>query len=334
MEEFSGLLNYAKSVAKEVDKVIAEILTGEPKELYHASAHLIKAGGKRLRPLATVLAGRMYGLPEELGIRAGASVELLHNFTLVHDDIMDKDTMRRGVPTVHVVYGVDSAILAGDLLFAKAFEALGRLEGDVVPELLLKAMKELDWAAVTVAEGQAMDMDFEKREDVTVEEYIDMIFKKTAALFKSSLVIGATLAGAADEEIQKLSKYAGCIGIAFQIRDDILGLVGDEKVLGKPVYSDLREGKKTILVIYALSRLDDPGKDRLLKALGNREASKEELAAAAELIKSTGAVEYADELAERYIEDGLGALEATQVIDEDAKKLLRDLAKYITQRKY
>lgn len=333
-EEFKELLDYAKIIASKVNKVIEEIVQGEPKQLYEASLHLIKAGGKRLRPLATVLAGRMYGLPEDLGVRAGASVEILHNFTLVHDDIMDEDQLRRGVPTVHVVYGTNLAIITGDLLFAKAYEALGRLEGEVRPDLLVKAFKELTWGAVTVAEGQALDMDFENRTDVTLDEYIKMIYMKTAALFKSSLIIGATLAGAPEEELEKLSKYASGIGIAFQIRDDILGLIGDEKVLGKPVYSDLREGKKTILVIYALERLSEGDRNYLLSVLGKRDATREELERAAELIKSTGAVEYADELSERYIRDGLSALESTKPVDEGAKELLRKLALYITARKY
>ncbi len=333
-EEFKDLLDYAKAIASKVNKVIEEVVQGEPKQLYEAALHLIKAGGKRLRPLATVLAGRMYGLPENLGVRAGASVEILHNFTLVHDDIIDEDQFRRGVPTVHVVYGTDVAIITGDLLFAKAFEALGRLEGEVRPDLLIKAYKELTWGAVTVAEGQILDMEFENRTDVTLDEYIKMIYMKTAALFKSSLIIGATLAGAPEEELEKLSKYASGIGIAFQIRDDILGLVGDEKVLGKPVYSDLREGKKTILVIYALERLSEGDRNYLLSVLGKRDATREELEKAAELIKSTGAVEYADELSERYIRDGLSALESTKPIDEEAKELLRKLALYITARKY
>ena len=335
LDEFEDLLKYAKHVAEEVNKVIGNLVKGDPKDLYDASMHLIKAGGKRLRPLALTLAGRMYGLSESLGIKAGASVEILHNFTLIHDDIMDKDTLRRGVPTVHTVYGTDMAIIAGDLLFAKAFEALTELINyDIDPGRIVSAAKELSWAAVTVAEGQALDMSFERKVDVSVDDYITMVFKKTAALFKSSLVIGALLAGAPEEEIEKLTEYGSDIGIAFQIRDDILGLVGDEKVLGKPVFSDLREGKKTILVIYALSRLDDEGRSELLNALGNREASIDELRRAAELIKSTGAVEYADHLAEKYIESGLQALQSTNAVDEGAKEMLRKLAIYITQRKY
>jgi geranylgeranyl diphosphate synthase type I len=333
-DEFRELLEYAKHIAERVNKDISGGLKGDPKKLYDASYHLIRAGGKRLRPLALVLSGRMYGLSEDIGVMAGSAVEILHNFTLIHDDIMDKDSMRRGVPTVHTLYGVDMAILAGDLLFAKSFEALSRVEGYVHPQSLINAYKELAWAAVTVAEGQALDMSFEERIDVTIDDYITMVFKKTAALFKSSLVMGAYLAGASDEEIEKLTEFGTDIGIAFQIRDDILGLVGDEKVLGKPVYSDLREGKKTILVIYALQKLEEKERDYILSRLGKRDLPKEELEKVAEMIKSTGAVEYADELSEKYIKDGLEALDSTNPVDGKARELLQKLAIYITKRKY
>ncbi|MGC8974846.1 MAG: polyprenyl synthetase family protein [Thermoprotei archaeon] len=332
--DFSKLMSYARYVASEVDKVIDEIIKGEPRKLYEASYHLIRAGGKRLRPLVLVLSGRMYGLDERVGIRAGASVEILHNFTLIHDDIMDKDAFRRGVPTVHTVYGEEMAILAGDLLFAKAFEALGRLSELVPADRLVKAFKELTWAASTVAEGQALDMEFENRWDVSLNEYLAMIYKKTAALFKSSLVIGALLAGAPENEILNLERFAECVGIAFQIRDDILGLIAEESVLGKPVYSDLREGKKTVLVIHALSRLGPEEKKKLTSTLGRRDASVEELSSLAELIKSTGAVEFADSLADEYLKRGLEALSKVRPVDQEAKDLLQDLAIFVTARNY
>ncbi|PUA32212.1 MAG: geranylgeranyl pyrophosphate synthase [Zestosphaera tikiterensis] len=334
LSDFNALLSYAKYVSSHVEEVIYDLLNKEPQKLYDASKHLIKAGGKRLRPLALVLSGRMYGLPENLGFIAGAAVEILHNFTLVHDDIMDKDTFRRGVPTVHVLYGVDMAILAGDTLFAKAYEALGLLERYVPAERLVKAFKELTWAAVTVAEGQALDMDFEGRMDVSLEEYLTMIYKKTAALFKASLNIGALLAGAPEKELKLLSEFAEGVGIAFQIRDDVLGLVGDEKTLGKPIYSDLREGKKTVLVIYALSKLSNEEKERISKVLGNRSASVEELRKVAELIISTGAVDYAEKLADEYLSRGLNALNMTNPQDFEAKEMLKNLALYVTSRTY
>ena len=335
MEDFTDLINYAKKIAAETDKVIFEIVSGKPELLYDASLHLIKAGGKRLRPLATVLGGRLFGLKEDIGVKAGAAVELLHNFTLVHDDIMDKDEFRRGVPTVHKLWGEDIAILAGDLLFAKAFEALLRLtDYGIDYEAVVKAAKELCWASVTVAEGQALDLSLSKLETVTLDNYIEMVYKKTAALFKASLCIGAILAKASEEEVSKLASYAINVGIAFQIRDDELGLVADEKKLGKPVYSDLREGKKTILVIYALSKASEEEKMFLLSVLGNENAIKLKLKRAAEIIISLGALDYSNKLANEFLDKGLKALDSINEVDSEAKALLRKLALFVTKRQY
>ena len=335
MEDFTDLINYAKKIAAETNKVIYELVSGNPKLLYDASLHLIKAGGKRLRPLATVLGGRLFGLKEDIGVRAGAAVELLHNFTLVHDDIMDKDEFRRGVPTVHKLWGEDIAILAGDLLFSKAFEALLKLTSyDIDYEAIIKALKELCWASVTVAEGQALDLSLSKLEYVELNDYIEMVYKKTAALFKASLCIGAILAGASNGELSKLADYAVNVGIAFQIRDDELGLVADEKKLGKPVYSDLREGKKTVLVIYALSRASEGERKFLLSVLGNDKATKDELRRAADLILSLGALDYSNKLASEYLKKGLEALSSVNEVDREAKNLLRKLALFVAERQY
>ncbi len=331
-ERFGGLLKYAKYIAELTNRTIEEIVKGEPQYLYEAAMHLIRAGGKRLRPLATVLAGRMYGLPEELGVKAGAAVEILHNFTLIHDDIIDRDNLRRGVPTVHVLWGTDVAIIAGDLLFAKAFEALGKLAERVPPDRVVEALNKLSWASTTIAEGQALEFDMVKRDNVTLDEYVTMVYKKTGALFEASLLIGAILAGAPQEELEKLSRYARGIGIAFQIQDDILGLTSTEEKLGKPVYSDIREGKKTILVIYALKHLSPEERSKLLGTLGKKDATREELEEAANLIKKTGAVEYAREEARKYFEDALSALRNTKPVDEEARKLLEDLGQYVILR--
>ena len=331
-KRFGELLKYAKHVAELTNRTMEEVVKGEPRYLYEAAMHLIRAGGKRLRPLATVLAGRMYGLPEELGVKAGAAVEILHNFTLIHDDIIDRDNLRRGVPTVHVLWGTDVAIIAGDLLFAKAFEALGKLVKHIPSDRVVEALNKLSWASATIAEGQALEFDMVKRDNVTLDEYITMVYKKTGALFEASLLIGAILAGAPQEELEKLSRYARGIGIAFQIQDDILGLTSTEEELGKPVYNDIREGKKTILVIYALKRLSPEERSKLLNTLGKKDATREELEEAANLIKKTGAVEYARKEARKYFEDALSALRSTKPVDEGARKLLEDLGQYVILR--
>ncbi|OYT50215.1 MAG: geranylgeranyl pyrophosphate synthase [Desulfurococcales archaeon ex4484_204] len=333
--DFSGLLNYAKVIAGKVNDVMLNLIKGEPEELYKASLHLIKAGGKRLRPLATVLAGRMYGLSEDLGVIAGASVEIIHNFTLIHDDIIDRDEFRRGVPTVHKLWGNEMAILAGDLLFAKAYEVMSSLTGYGIEErYVLEAIKELTWATTVLAEGQALDLQLERRRDVGIKDYIDMVYRKTAALFKSAVVIGATIAGAPRDEIEKLAGYAINVGIAFQIRDDELGLVADEKVLGKPIYSDLREGKKTIHVIYALARSSPAQRAKILSVLGKRDADRERLEEVAGIIMELGALEYSSKLADEYLSKGLSYLNRTKPVDEEARHYLELLARYVTRRIY
>lgn len=326
------LLEYAKSVRKELDKFIFKTLEGRPKELYEASAHLLKAGGKRLRPVLLLAVARGYGLEESKAIPAAAAIELLHNFTLVHDDIMDRDAFRRNVPTVHSIWGEALAILAGDLLFSKAFEALLMLEDKGIPHnLVVEAAKKLSWASVTVAEGQALDMEFEKRSYVTEEEYLVMIEKKTAALFKTAAEIGAIIAGASDDEIYSIGEYARYIGMAFQIRDDILGIIADEATLGKPVLSDIREGKRTILVIHTLKKLGDEDKKKFLSILGNRNASIEELQYAAQMIKDSGAIKYAEAKAKMFIEKSIEHLNNTR-ISKEVYDMLRELAEYMILR--
>ncbi len=326
------LLAYAESVRKDIDNLIFELLKGQPQELYEASMHLLKAGGKRLRPVLLLAIAKGYGLDEEKALPAAAAVELLHNFTLVHDDIMDRDMFRRNVPTVHSIWGEALAILAGDLLFSKAFEAIMMLEDrGIRHDLVVKAAKKLAWASTTVAEGQALDMDFEKRNDVTEQEYMIMIEKKTAALFKASAEIGAIIADVEDEEIEYIGEFARNTGIAFQIIDDILGITADESKLGKPVFSDIREGKRTILVIYTLSKLNDKERSEFLSILGNRNATLEELRKAAEMIKSSGAIDYAKSIAKDYVSKAIDYLEKTS-IDKGIAEMLREFAEYIVER--
>ncbi len=326
------LLAYAESVRKDIDDLIFKLLEGQPRDLYEASMHLLKAGGKRLRPVLLLAIAKGYGLNEEKALPAAAAVELLHNFTLVHDDIMDRDMFRRNVPTVHSIWGEALAILAGDLLFSKAFEAIMMLEEKGIRhDLIVKAAKKLAWASTTVAEGQALDMDFEKRNDVTEQEYMIMIEKKTAALFKASAEIGAIIANAGDKEVEYIGEFARNTGIAFQIVDDILGITADESKLGKPVLSDIREGKRTILVIYTLSKLSNEERNEFLRILGNRNATLEELRRAAEMIKSSGAIDYAKNIAANYVSKAISYLEKSD-INKDIAEMLKEFAEYIIKR--
>jgi len=326
---------YAEEIGKRVEKFIYDVIKGEPQRIYEASLHYIKAGGKRLRPLVVVLASRIAGGGEEIAIPGAAAVEVLHTFTLVHDDIIDKDELRRGVPTVHKLWGVDMAIIAGDILFAYAYKCLLKaLQLGVPSDRIAKSVEALTEAAITVAEGQALDMMLPEMKESGIENYIDMVSKKTAALFAYSAKIGSILANAPEELSSNLFNIMMNAGIAFQIRDDILGLVGDEKVLGKPVYSDLREGKMTILVIYALKNIDSEKKIKLLNTLGNRKARIEELKEAAKIILESGALEYSESLADMYANKAIELLNELKSADIEAFNMFKELIKFMIKRRY
>lgn len=330
-----NFLEYATRISEKVDQLVFDVIRGSPPELYDATLHYIKAGGKRLRPLITVLASRIAGGSEDIAIPGAAAVEVLHTFTLIHDDIIDKDVYRRGVPTVHRLWGIDMAIIAGDTLHAYAYKCLlSSLKLGLPEERILKAVQHLTQVTITIAEGQAADMLLPARQKATIDDYLDMISKKTAALFAASAAIGVVLAGGGEDLVKKLSDIMMYAGIAFQIRDDILGLVGDEKTLGKPVYSDLREGKMTILVIYALNKASEEQQKKIRFALGNRAATLDELKEVAELIKSLGAVEYADELAEEYASKAVSLLDTIQTADSEALSMLKDVVKFMVKRNY
>ncbi len=309
-----------------VDRRIKALLGGEPEILYKASAHLIVAGGKRLRPLVLGLVARGYGVDPSISSIAGASIEILHNFTLVHDDIMDRDDFRRGVPTTHRVYGEEMAILAGDLLFAKSYEAvLGLVDFGVRPESVIRIARILNQASITVAEGQALDMMLSKAVEVSEEQYLEMIYKKTSALFIASATMGAILGNASEEDLERFGECFKNSGIAFQVRDDLIGLVGDPSVTGKPVLSDIREGKRTIMVIHALRSLSENKRRFLLSVLGNREASREDLERARDLIVEAGGVKYAEQLIKSHVDTALGSLERVRDADRKVIGWIRDL---------
>lgn len=303
----------------------------KPNELYKASKHLIDAGGKRLRPFIVLKSCELVGGDMEKALPMAVAVELIHNFTLVHDDIMDEDSRRRNAPTVHVVYGTPIAINAGDMLFAKAYEAalLSLLKG-VTPLKLLHALDSLTEGIVAICEGQALDMSFEKRDRIDELEYMEMIEKKTAALLIASAKIGAIIGGGSKREVSRLSRSMRASGLAFQIVDDILGVTADEKVLGKPVGSDIREGKRTLIICHSIKHAGKQQKDILLKVLGNKNASSGEIKDAIEILKSTGSLNYALRKAESLTVKAKAELDAFP--SSDARDLLISLVDYIVAR--
>ncbi len=319
------LVNEIKKRSSHVDAAIDELLpVTRPEELYRASRYLVDAGGKRLRPAVLILAAEAVGSDLKSVLPAAVAVELVHNFTLIHDDIMDKDDIRRGMPAVHVKWGEAGAILAGDTLYSKAFEILSKVENE--PARVLKCMDILSKTCTEICEGQWLDMDFETRKKVTESEYLEMVEKKTSVLYAAAAKIGAILGGASDEVAEALSEYGRLIGIGFQMYDDVLDMTAPEEVLGKVRGSDLMEGKHTLIVINAFE------KGVKLDIFGKGEATLAETEAAVRTLTECGSLDYVKNLAISYINEGKAKLDVLRDCPE--KELLLQIADYMITREY
>ena len=230
---------------------------GNPKELYEPIAYTILQSGKRLRPMLCLLANDMFGGEEREALWPALALETFHNFTLIHDDIMDKAPMRRGMPTVYQKWNADIAILSGDAMLAKAFQyALQPKKGADLAHLLGKV-------AIEICEGQQMDLNFETLGNVTIPEYLEMIRLKTAVLLATALQMGATVAGADEDDIRHLYDFGINLGMSFQLQDDILDLYSDVATFGKKHGGDIAENKKTYLYLKALELASDKDRRRL-----------------------------------------------------------------------
>lgn len=255
-----------------IDQKLAELdLPDEPSLLYDPVRYTLMLSGKRVRPYLTLVGCGLCGGNVEEAIPAAISIELLHNFTLLHDDIMDRADTRRGEPSVYKKWDENTAILSGDAMYAKAFKKLqyygqanqySKEQYNSILDIFLDS-------AETVCEGQAYDLTFEDRGNVAVEEYLHMIENKTAALISGALAIGGVVAAADEQQVDKLKFVGKQVGIAFQIQDDLLDAVGDPEKFGKKRGGDIIEGKKTYLTLLALQRCDDRQQEMLSKVLGN-----------------------------------------------------------------
>ncbi|MBE6500590.1 MAG: polyprenyl synthetase family protein [Methanobrevibacter thaueri] len=316
--------NYSVDIIKTIKEDLSVIT---PENLGEASIYLTQAGGKMLRPALALIVSEAVGGNSKLALKTAAAIELIHTFSLIHDDIMDDDDMRRGMPSVHKVWGEDVAILAGDTLFSKAFEMIITSK-DTTSEQNNNALATVADACVKICEGQALDMGFEQRFDVSEDEYMEMIFKKTGALIAAATKAGAIMGGASDEVIDAMYEYGRLIGLAFQIQDDYLDLAADEETLGKPIGSDIGKGKMTIIAIRGLAS-DDSG--RLLEILKDDENSQSDIDEAIEILKECGAIEYAHNLALESVQKAKQVLEILP--DSSSKQTLVDIADFVLERK-
>ena len=317
--------NYSSDIIKTIEDELSVIT---PDNLQEASIYLTKAGGKMLRPALSLITAEAVGGEKENALKAGSAIELIHTFSLIHDDIMDKDEMRRGMPSVHTVWGEDVAILAGDTLFSKAFEIIICSQG-TTSEQNNQALATVADACVKICEGQALDMGFEDRYDVSEEEYMEMIFKKTGALIAAATKVGAIMGGASSEVIDAMYEYGRLIGLAFQIQDDYLDLASDEETLGKPIGSDIAKGKMTIIAINGLASAGDDS-DKLLEILKDDNNSQADIDNAIEILNNCGSIEYARNLALESVGQAKKVLEILP--DSSSKQVLSDIADFVLER--
>lgn len=231
-----------------INKAIADTkYTEKPSELYEPITYLMELGGKRMRPVLVLLATELFGGDVRNAVDAAVGIELFHNFTLMHDDIMDKAPLRRGKATVHAKWNESAAILSGDVMFVEAYKMMIRVDDSILREVL----DVFSDTASGVCQGQQEDMNFEKRDDVRIDEYLHMIKLKTAVLLAGSMQIGALIGGAEKEQAQRLYEFGVNLGLAFQLQDDILDVYGDPEKFGKQVGGDIMANKKTFMLIKA-----------------------------------------------------------------------------------
>jgi len=311
----------AALISSEIERLLPVV---HPHGLYEAGRHLLDSGGKRLRPSMLLLAAEAAGADASAIAPAAVSIELIHNFTLIHDDIMDNADVRRGRAAVHKLWGVPGAILAGDTLYSKAFQVLGTTSSK--PELILGAMNVLSKTCTDICEGQWLDLEFEKRTRVSEEEYMEMIEKKTGVLYGAAASIGALLAGATAEVVSGLDTFGTLTGMGFQLQDDVLDLTAPEKILGKRRGGDLVEGKKTLIMIHALANGVD------VDVFGRRDALPEQIEKAISILEKSGSIEYARSKSVQMVAVGKQALDVLPATP--AKELLLELADYMIRRKY
>jgi len=277
----------------------------KPSELYEPASYILDSSGKRLRPLLVILSAKAVGGKPKHVYNAAVAVEMLHNFTLVHDDIMDNADLRRGNLTLHKKYNLNTAILAGDSLLAVAYEFLLKDCRVNAKEALTAFTRGL----VEVCEGQSLDTEFETRKNVSLDEYIEMIRKKTAALAQMCCELGAYLVNGSTQDIKALSDYGKYLGIAFQIQDDLLDITADKVEFGKRIGGDLMEGKKTFLFIEALSKAKGKDKEDLLKVIANKGIRSNQIQKYKLLYKKLGVIEDGENAIRNYTNKALRSID-------------------------
>lgn len=296
-----------------------------PSTLYDPLEEFLSNSGKRIRPILCLMGNELFGDIHEDAYHIAAAVELFHNFSLVHDDIMDKAPLRRGKPTVHSVHGEPTALLGGDVMMVVAYDYINKINSKYIKDVLRLFNK----TAKEVCEGQQLDMDFETADSVSMDNYIEMIEQKTSVLLAASLQLGAIVGGASENNQNHIYEFGRNLGIAFQIQDDYLDAFGDPEKFGKQVGGDIKSNKKTFLMLHALETAKGDLLLKLNNAIANNPEDKVEQVLS--VFKECGIDEWASKLKESYLEKALKSLEDIAVM-KNRKDSLHALANYLIVR--
>jgi geranylgeranyl diphosphate synthase type II len=314
-----------KLLNAEIEKLPIE---GSPAELYDPIRYIMALGGKRMRPLLVLLAHQFYSDEPESAIAPAIGVELFHNFTLVHDDIMDNAPLRRGNQTVHEKWNVNTAILSGDVMMVKAYEQFLGVDKEILSEVL----KRFNTTACQVCEGQQLDMLFESRAQVSIPEYLDMIRLKTAVLLGFSLELGGRIANASEEQVNLLYDFGVSMGIGFQLMDDLLDVYGDKEKFGKTVGGDIVANKKTFLLISAIEKSTGKDQEELIKWLNANEFdATKKVEAVRALYDRLGIKQETEAQIEAYYQKAQKLFEKIEA-PMMKKKMIKDLMSGLMQR--
>lgn len=299
----------------------------KPSELYEPMNYIISHGGKRLRPIMVLMANDLFGGDIKTAIKPALAIEFFHNFTLIHDDIMDEAPLRRNKPTIHTLHGLNIGILSGDALLIKAYQFFEDLE----PELFKKCVKLFSQTGAVLCEGQQQDVNFETQTDVTYDDYIQMITNKTGVLSAASFKIGAMIAGAGDEDAENLYNFGKHIGIAFQIMDDYLDVFGDMEQFGKRQAGDIYENKKTVLYLLALEQATPEERVELEYWYSKKTDNVDKVHGVIKIFRRTKIDEKVLRLIQKHNEIGQDYLRAIDLPDEKKKPFI-ELANYLLRR--
>lgn len=319
----------SKEILKKINDFIDQLpYERKPQSLYDPVKYVLSIGGKRVRPVLMLLAYNMYKEDPERILMPACALETYHNYTLLHDDLMDNADVRRGVPTVHRKWDANTAILSGDSMLVLAYHRMLQCDADKQPEV----MSLFTETALEIGEGQQYDMEFENRNDVTEAEYIEMIRLKTSVLLACALKIGAILAGASSEDADNLYKFGEQIGLAFQLQDDLLDVYGDPKVFGKAVGGDITCNKKTYMLINAFQRANDNQRAELERWVTAKDFDRnEKVAAVTDIYNQIGIRQICEEKINYYFEESKKYLAKVNV-DDERKQILRQYTAEMMKR--